>query len=476
MSNRTYLSQLLIRGERVPGATTETLYEKFKQTPFGEMGVASPEQIDDAVAGAVDAFKKFKLEPTKRAAILSKAAQLIEAWKEEFYELIINETGFTRSDAENEVRRCAQTLQLSAEEAKRLQGEVVPMDATPGLANRMGYTVWVPRGVVCAITPYNSPLNTVAHKIGPALAGGNAVVLKPSEFTPLTASLLCQALHEAGLPPELLSLIHGPGDTVGQRLLDDQRIAYYTFTGSTRVGKVIQKAAGLRGTQLELGSIASTIVCADADLKLAITKLTAACFRKAGQVCTSVQRILIDRRVYKEFVDQFVASVSKLPVGDPTRPETIVGPMISLYHAERAESWVNEARVDGAELLLGGKRDGALLQPTILQGVNTSMRVVCQEIFAPVVSLVAFDDLDDAIAQANGTPFGLAAGIFTRDISTALRSAAKLDFGGIHINETSSSRVDVMPFGGVKDSGFGREGPHYAVKEMMEARLITIAY
>ncbi|MGE4239464.1 aldehyde dehydrogenase family protein [Ramlibacter sp.] len=476
MSERPYLSQLLIRGARVDGESFETLHEKYRHQPFGRMAIASPAQIQEAVTGAREAFAAHVLEPSQRFEILSRAARLIVEWTEEFCDLIIDETGFTRSDAENEIRRCAQTLQLSAEEAKRLQGDMVPMDATPGLKNRMGFTILVPRGVVCAITPYNSPLNTVAHKLGPALAGGNAVVLKPSEITPLTASLLCQAIIEAGLPPGLLSLVHGTGADAGRALLADQRISYYTFTGSTRVGKEIQQAAGLRGTQLELGSIASTIVCHDADLDLAVTKLAGACFRKAGQVCTSVQRVLVDRRIFDTFAEKLVAASRAVPFGDPRDARTIVGPMISLDHAKRAQAWIEEAVNAGARLLLGGVPDGAVLPPTVLTDVSAEMKVVCQEIFAPVVSLVPFDKLDDAIAQANGTPFGLAAGIFTRDISTALRSARKLDFGGIHINETSSSRVDVMPFGGVKDSGFGREGPRYAVREMMEERLVTISY
>ncbi|MFN3437434.1 MAG: aldehyde dehydrogenase family protein [Acidovorax sp.] len=476
MSDKHYLSQLVVGGERVDGGEFETLREKFAGKAFGKMAVASPEQIDLAVYGAQKAFERNRLEPVERFEVLTRAASLVSEWSEEFYELIINETGFTRVDAENEVRRCVQTLQLSAEEAKRLSGQMVPMDATRGLLTRLGFTVLVPRGVVCAITPYNSPLNTVAHKIGPALAGGNSVVLKPSEFTPLTASLLCQAFYDAGLPAGLLSLLHGPGKTTGRALLADPRIAYYTFTGSTRVGKEIQQAAGLRGTQLELGSIASTIICHDADLEVAVSKLMSACFRKAGQVCTSVQRVLVDRSIYAQFVEKLVASAAKIPFGDPLNSHTVVGPMITLDHAQRAERWITEAVEAGARVLLGGTREGSVVAPTILENVSADMKVVCEEIFAPVVSIMPFVSLDEAVRQANGTPFGLAVGLFTRDISTALRTAKLLDFGGIHINETSSSRVDVMPFGGVKDSGFGREGPRYAVREMMEERLVTISY
>jgi succinate-semialdehyde dehydrogenase/glutarate-semialdehyde dehydrogenase len=388
----------------------------------------------------------------------------------------VSETGFPRGDGENEVRRCVQTLQLSAEEARRLVGDIVPMEATPGLKNRMGYTVLVPRGVVCAITPYNSPLNVVAHKVAPALAGGNVVVLKPSELTPLSAVALCQILIDAGLPPECISLLHGPGAAIGRALLDDNRIQFYTFTGSTRVGREIQQAAGLRGTQLELGSIASTIVLADADQALAVGKIVAAGFRKAGQVCTSVQRVLIQRPIYEAFLEKLVEAARKVPYGDPRQPETVVGPMITVQQAERAEQWLAEAVQGGARVLVGGKRERAVFAPTILADAPPDARVVCEEVFAPIIVAIPVDTVEQAYERANDTPYGLAAGLFTRDLSVAMQAGVNLQFGGVHINETSSSRVDVMPFGGVKDSGFGREGPRYAVREMMEERLVTIAF
>src|SRR5699024_2704822 len=271
-----------------------------------------------------------------------------------------------RADCEGELNRCLLTLSMSADEARRIAGEVIPLDATPNLVNRMGYTILVPRGVVCDITPYNSPLNVVAHKVAPALAGGNVVVLKPSEYTPLTAVMLCEALIDAGLPPEHITLLHGPGASVGQALLDDPRIAFYAFTGSTRVGKMIQAAAGLRGTQLELGSIASTIVMADADLAVAAKKITAASFRKAGQVCTSVQRVLVDRTVEAEFADRVTAAVRDLSYGDPREAGTVVGPMISEDAAIRADKWVNEALQAGATCRVGGERNGNVYAPTVL--------------------------------------------------------------------------------------------------------------
>lgn len=470
------MSQLLIGGNWVDGASIDRLRDKFRGEVFGEMAVASLEQVDAAVAGAQSAVEASALTPYDRYRILSRAAQIIQERAEPLMALMRDEAGFTRADGDNEVRRCVQTLQLSAEEAKRLNGELVPMQAGDGVRDRLGFTIRVPRGVVCAITPFNSPLNVVAHKVGPALAGGNAVIVKPSNHTPLSAVELCRALIDAGLPPGLLALLHGPGSAIGRRLLDDPRIAFYAFTGSTRVGREIQAAAGLRGTQLELGSIASTIVCHDADLARAIPKIVNAGFRKAGQVCTSVQRLFVDRRIEGSFVPQLVEAVRAAKAGDPSDPSVVIGPMISRAHAERAASWVHEAVAAGARILTGGTHDGAVFAPTVLDRVAPSMKVVCEEIFAPVLSVIPFDDVEEAVEMANASPFGLAVGLFTSDISTALRTARALRFGGVHINEASSARVDVMPFGGVKDSGFGREGPAYAIREMTEERLITIAY
>jgi succinate-semialdehyde dehydrogenase/glutarate-semialdehyde dehydrogenase len=470
------MSQLLIDGRWVDGISTDRLTDKYRGAVFGEMAVASPQQVELAVTGALAAVQSSQLKPYDRYRILSKAARIVEARIEALVALMRDETGFTRADGENEVRRCVQTLELSAEEAKRLNGDLVPMQAADGVRDRIGFTIHMPRGVICAITPFNSPLNTLAHKVGPALAGGNAVVIKPSNHSPLSAVALCEALLEAGLPAGLLALLHGPGETIGRQLLADQRIAFYAFTGSTQVGREIQQAAGLRGVQLELGSIASTIVCHDADIALAIPKIINAGFRKAGQVCTSVQRLFVDRRIAGDFVPKFVAAVRATRAGDPADPSVVVGPMITRAHAERAASWVRDAVAGGARILTGGTLDGQVFAPTVLDRVEDRMRVVCEEIFAPVVCLMEFDDIDDAVARANASPFGLAAGLFTTNLKTAFRVSRALRFGGVHVNEASSARIDVMPFGGVKDSGYGREGPAYAIREMTEERLITIAY
>jgi succinate-semialdehyde dehydrogenase/glutarate-semialdehyde dehydrogenase len=424
------------------------------------MAVATNEQVRLAVTGTLAAVQSSQLKPYDRYRILSKAARIVEARIEGLIALMHDETGFTRTDGENEVRRRVQTLELSAEEAKRLNGELVPMQAADGVHNRLGFTIHMPRGVICAITPFNSPLNTLAHKVGPALAGGNAVVIKPSNHS----------------PPDLLALVHGPGQTIGRQLLADQRIAFYAFTGSTQVGREIRQAAGLRAVQLELGSIASTIVCHDGDIGLAIPKIINAGFRKAGQVCTSVQRLFIDRRIAGEFVPRFVEAVRATKAGDPGDPSVVIGPMITRAHAERAASWVKEAVAGGARVLTGGTLEGQVFAPTVLDRVDETMRVVCEEIFAPVVCVMEFDNIADAVARANASPFGLAAGLFTTNLQTALRVSRALRFGGVHVNEASSARIDVMPFGGVKDSGYGREGPAYAIREMTEERLITIAY
>ena len=331
---------------------------------------------------------------------------------------------------------------------------MVPIESAPGHAHRMAYTIRVPRGVVCGITSFNSPLNMVAHKVAPALASGNTVVIKPPQATPLSAALLVQILLDAGLPPGHVNLVQGPG---------------------AEVGKQLQQSVGLRPVALELGSIAATIVCEDADLERAATRCANSAFRRAGQACTSVQRLFVDAKVVDEFTSRFVAATRKLKVGDPHDPSTIVGPMISEAEAQRAEDWVQAAVRQGARIVEGGRRERGLLYPTILTDVRPEMRVMCDEVFGPVVSVVPFNALDDAIAQTNSTSFGLACGLFTRDVMRAMATARRLHVGVVHINEPSSSRVDLMPFAGVKDSGVGREGPKYAMREMTEERLVTIS-
>ena len=467
---------LLSNGEWVAGrGAALSVLDKFHLRKTAEVGTADPEQAALAVEAAHAAFRRGAPGPYERGLILERAAALLEPRAGEFVRTMQMEAGFTAADAAGEVRRCLQTLKLSAEEARRLAGEVVPLAGAPLQAGRLGFTLRVPLGVVLAITPFNSPLNTVAHKIAPAFAAGNAVILKPSSATPLTACKLAEVLIEAGMPPGFLSVMPG-GAQLADRLIADERVRFFAFTGSTEVGRTIQRRAGLRRTQMELGSIACTILCDDADLDAALPKVVNAGYRKAGQVCTSIQLLLVHRTILPTVEARLGKLVGDLPYGDPKEEKTVVGPLISEKEAARVESWIDEALAKGARRLAGGPRKGAVVPPTLLGSIDDSMKVGCEEIFGPVVCIVPFESLDEAIGRVNATPYGLAAGIFTNRLGDAFAAARRLEVGGVHVNETSSSRVDLMPYGGSKDSGFGREGPRYAVHEMTEERIVTFTF
>jgi succinate-semialdehyde dehydrogenase/glutarate-semialdehyde dehydrogenase len=458
----------------VDGVESFPVSDKYSGEVIGHAERASRDQVNAAVAAADASFLANRLDAYDRFTILRRAGDLIEKRRDELAATITSEAGFPVADAQNEVTRAIQTFLISAEEGKRLAGEVVPIEGAPGHAHRMAFTMRVPRGVVCGITSFNAPLNFVAHKAGPALASGNTVVLKAPQATPFSAALLCEILLEAGLPKGHINLVQGPGSEVGRWLVENQQIRFYTFTGSTGVGKQLHRDIGLRPIALELGSIAATLVCEDGDLDRAAPRVANSAFRRAGQACTSTQRLFVHRRVLEPFIEKFIAATSQLNVGDPRDPKTAVGPMISESEAARAEQWVNDAVAAGAKIVSGGQRRGAVLSPTILVNARRDMKILCEEIFAPVVSIIPFDSLDDAIAEINSTEFGLACGIFTRDINTALTAARRIHVGVVHINESSSNRVDLIPFSGVKDSGVGREGPKYAMQEMTEERLVTI--
>lgn len=464
----------LINGQWRSTSSQFTVLDKYTREPIARVDAADREMVSEAVRSLRQAMNSGIPAPHDRAQVLRRAAAGLEAQRARMAAVMVAEAGFVTSDANGEIDRAIVTLNLSAEESTRLVGDMVPFAASPGAHERIGFTVRDPIGVVCAITPFNSPLNTVLHKVAPAFGAGNAVVLKPSAYTPLTSALLAEILLEAGMPASFLAVLQGEGATVGTWLLEEQDIAFYTFTGSTRVGRIIQAAAGLRRTQMELGSIASTIVCADADLDKAIPKIANATFRKAGQVCTSVQRLYIERSIIDEVADRLVKAAAALPAGDPRDPATRVGPLITEDAAIRSERWIQQAREQGAHVLCGGQRDGSVVQPAVLANVPDTCNAWCQEAFAPLVVLRPFDTLDEALEGANSTPYGLSAGIFSRDIGKCMKAARTLRFGTVQINETSSARSDVMPFGGVKDSGFGKEGPWHAMREMTEERLIVI--
>ena len=464
---------IYINGKWVETKDTISVVDKYSGEVFATVCASSPLEVDSAVTAAVKAFKSRSLSPYQRYQILAKASTLITEKADDLALTIAREAGKVYRDAKTEVMRAAQVFLIAAEEAKRISGEVIPVEAAPGSENRLAYTIRVPIGVVCAISPFNFPFNLATHKIAPALAAGNTVILKPASATLISAINLCRILEEAGLPPGYLNLVIGGGNAVGDLLLNDERINFYTFTGSPKVGKKIMSTIGLRKSTMELGSNSVTIVHKDADLAKAATLCSRMPFVNAGQVCISIQRLLIHQDIYEQFADMLAAETCKLILGNPLDPQTDIGPMISEAEAVRAEAWVSAALQGGATLLCGGKRNGTLFEPTILTNVKSDMQVVCEEVFAPVVSLIPYKDFDEAIEIANNSHYGLQAGIFTTSIDIAADATRKLEVGGVIINDTSLYRADHAPYGGIKESGIGREGPKYAIQEMMESKLVV---
>jgi acyl-CoA reductase-like NAD-dependent aldehyde dehydrogenase len=466
---------LLISGRPAEGHETPiAVLNKYTGIEIARAHVPDSSQIRMTVTAAHRAWRAGVPSNAERAAILDRTATLVEGSSSEFVRLLRLEAGFPSADGVAEVNRCVQTLRLSAMAARELAGHMVPVSGSPGHEGKLGFTLRVPLGVVLAITPFNSPLNTVTHKLAPAFAAGNAVILKPSSETPLTAGKFANLLIEAGTPSGFLSVLHGGAGTV-QQLLRQPEIRYIAFTGSTETGRAIQAAAGLRRTQMELGSIAFTILCADADVDRALPKIVTAAYRKAGQVCTSVQILLIHRSLREVVESRLRDMVAAVPYGDPSSANTVTGPVINERAAARINRSIEAALRAGAVGLAGAERVGNVIPPTLLTHVDDSMDVVSQEIFGPVMSLRYFDELRQAIAQVNSTPYGLATGIFTNRVDQAFEALRGLEVGSVYVNETSSSRVDSMPYGGTKDSGFGREGPRYAVAEMSEEKMVVFS-
>lgn len=469
----TEATGLLVDGAWLAPTATTPVPDKFTGETVRTVAEATATEVETAVAGAARAAEN-PLPPDERRRILQDAAAVLTGHDTEIVDGYVAETGFTPGDARGELARAASIFRMSAQEAVRLAGEEVPVAANPGSENRLAFTVRVPVGVVGAIAPFNAPLSTVAHKVAPALAAGNAVVLKPAELTPLSSMAIAEALLRAGLPPGLLQLVCGAGETTGDALVRDPRVRYFTFTGSTAVGLAIKQRSGLARTQLELGANSASIVAADADLDLVARTVSRAGFRKAGQVCTSVQRLLVDRRVVPELTERLAASVGKLTAGDPRANGTDVGPMITGAEAERAHGWIREAVDLGATLVQGGDRDGAVLAPTVLGDLPAVSRIMTDEIFAPMVAIVPVSGLDEAVGIVNEGAYGLQAGVFTQDVDAAFAAARRLRVGGVIINDTSSYHADNMPYGGVKNSGHGVEGPRYAVYDMTDPRIIVL--
>jgi acyl-CoA reductase-like NAD-dependent aldehyde dehydrogenase len=426
---------------------------------------------------AVDAAERAMLEPLpahKRAEILVRVAGYLGRRHEEIARTISAEAGKPLKAARVEVARAMSTYTMSAVEARTLAGEMVPMDASQAGAGKLAFTLRRPIGIVAAISPFNFPLNLVAHKIAPALAAGCAVVLKPASATPLSALLLAELEEEAGLPAGWLNVLAGPASAIGDVLVEDERVRLITFTGSGEVGWKLAERAPRKRVNLELGNATPVIVEADADLEVAATKLAANAFSFAGQSCISVQRIYVQRSAYDDLLARFLPKVEALKVGDPADEETDVGPLIDAESRERVLAWIDEARAAGAEVLAGGTLDGELIRPTVLARAGPDLKVSCEEVFGPVCTVTAYDSLDEAIELANGTRYGLQAGIFTGSIRSALAAAERLEFGGVTINEAPTFRADQMPYGGVKASGNTREGPAWAVRELTEERLVVL--
>ena len=465
---------LLVAGRFVADGMPTEVVDKYSGEVAGIVHAAKPAHVSEAVGAGLQAVDSARLPPRRRSDILAGAAGALRSRHDAIVRDYVAETGFTVRDADTEIERAAEILRLSGEEALRLVGEVIPVASSPGSEHRLAFTLRIPVGVVGAIAPFNAPLSTVAHKVAPALAAGNAVVVKPAGQTPLSAVHLCEALLEAGLPPPLLSCLPGPGSTVGAALLADTRVRYFTFTGSTEVGLLVKRCSGIAKTHLELGSSSATIVCADADIELAAELIVRGGYRKAGQVCTSVQRVFPVQAVADVLEEALARRVRQLVASDPRRPESDLGPMIARSECERALGWVQDACAEGARLLAGGEHDGSILAPTLLADVPDHSRLLQEEIFAPVVAVHIVDGIESAIEHANSTRYGLQAGVFTRDLDVALHIADRLRVGGVMINDSSSYHADVMPYGGVRDSGYGSEGPKYAVMDMTDPKIVVV--
>ena len=452
-----------------------TVIDKYTGETIGSVPNATQEDVRAAVSRAEGAFPAWANTPAhRRSAILLKAAALLGQRREEITALICREAGKAWKFSDIEVGRAIENVTFAAEEAKRIHGETVPMDASASGEKHIGFYLRTPLGVVSAITPFNFPLNLVAHKVAPALAAGNTLVLKPAEETPLTALKLAEILKDAGLPDGVFNVVYGDGPTVGEWLVTDPRPAKISFTGSPPVGARILKLGGLKRVTLELGNNSGTMIEPDANLDRAVPKCVTSAFANAGQVCVSLQRLYLHEAIASRFLEKFLAATAALKVGNPLDRDCDVGPMISDEAADRAEAWIRDAVKEGARMLIGGKREGRLIWPVVLTDTRPEMKVMCQEAFAPLVSIVTYRRFEDGLDLLADTPYGLQTGISTRDLHKAFAAVKRLDMGGVMVNDTSNFRVDHMPYGGNRLSGIGREGARFAVEEMTNLRMVSI--
>jgi acyl-CoA reductase-like NAD-dependent aldehyde dehydrogenase len=464
---------LYLGGNQVHTERHEAIRLPFDGSVVGLAAHAESKHVDAAVAAATEGARSMaSLANHQRADLLLKIAEQVRQDQDELAHLICSESGKPIKEARVEANRAAHTLTAAAHEARQLKGEVVPMDFAPGGEGRMAMTVREPLGVIGAITPFNYPLNLTLHKLAPALAGGNAVVHKPAERTPLSALRLAELVSRAGAPKGAYNVITGDGPMLAQQMLQHPGIAMITFTGSRRVGAQLRAKAGLKRITLELGNNSAVIIEADADVETAVKRSVVGAFTHSGQVCISLQRAFVHESILDRYLEGVVSATQQLKMGHPYEDATDVSSLIDEAAAQRVESWIQNAVAEGARLLCGGTRRGATIQPAILTRVSPSNPISCEEVFGPVLAVYSYRSVEDAIDQANSTPYGLQAGIFTANLERAFAAARELKFGGVLINDVPSFRMDHMPYGGVKESGLGREGPHFAVEEMTELKLV----
>ncbi|WP_284035520.1 aldehyde dehydrogenase family protein [Neobacillus sp. 114] len=467
----------IINGQERNEPNRETLEVKnpYNQEIVAELALATKTDLNEAVENAFETFHStMKTMPAyQRSDILRKAADLLEEKQEDFTDTIVQEAGKPIKYSRDEINRSVQVLRFASELAKNITGEVLPMDAAIGGENRMGLVKRIPLGVVGAITPFNFPLNLSLHKIAPAIAAGNTIVFKPAEKTPVSGYKLVKLFQEAGLPDGALNLLMGTG-AVGALLVTHEKVHKVSFTGSLAVGKKIRETAGFKKVTLELGSNSPNIIFEDGDIETAVKRLVVGAFSFSGQVCIHAQRIFVQKNVYQPFLEQFIKETRALKIGDPMVEATDIGPMITEKEAERAKLWIEDAVKNGAKIEVGGEQNGTILSPTIMTDVDRNMKIIAEEVFAPIVSVIPFDTEEEVIGYANDSIYGLQAGVFTQDIDRAIRVADQLEIGGVWINDISTYRQDNIPYGGVKQSGIGREGIKYAIEEMTELKFIGI--
>jgi acyl-CoA reductase-like NAD-dependent aldehyde dehydrogenase len=466
---------LLIDGREYPGARFEPVTQPFDGRVVGEVAVAEASHVELAIEAAARAFETTRGMPTHaRVAVLERTSQLLLERADAVAELIAREAGKPIRFARGEVQRAAITFALAAAECRAPQGEVLPIDLEPRAEGRLCLTRRVPRGPVAAISPFNFPLNLIAHKLAPAIAVGASVVLKPPPQCPLTGFRLAGLLAEAGLPAGALNVVHCAPEHA-QRLVEHDAIKVLSFTGSDAVGWRLKALAGKKQVLLELGGNAPCVIDEGVEFERALDRIVLGAWAYAGQVCIKIQRLFVHASLFERFLEAFVARTRALAVGDPLDPDTVVGPLIDAVHVERVRAWIDEAVAAGARLHCGGTVEGRIVHPAVLTGVTSDMKVCREEVFGPVTVLQPFATFGEALALCNATRFGLQAGVFTRDVGRALRAFRELDYGGVLINEVPTFRVDNFPYGGTKDSGFGREGVRYAMAEMSEPRVLVVA-